>query len=208
MAKDFWQQVFVGHHVPAARSSPPVPESPPESTPVLATLWQRSSHRGPAVSVTSRSQSNRGPSVFGLESTVASTLKYSVRSGHGILPPPPHWSRSRVCAGKAEIAPANVGVDNGGEARDESRDHQATRTSERLNPSRARLVRLVARLAIGGATRHRPGDRVIEGRARNLRTAAWFEDRRRFVPAMYHDNILIASDSGESHGNRQRAATR
>ena len=48
------------------RSSPPVPWSPPESTPVVATLWQRSSLRGPAVSVTSRSHSNRGPRVIGL----------------------------------------------------------------------------------------------------------------------------------------------
>ena len=41
MAKGFWQQVFVGHHVPAMQSSPPVSWSPPESTPVVATLWQR-----------------------------------------------------------------------------------------------------------------------------------------------------------------------
>ena len=40
----------------------------------IETLWQRSSYRGPAVSVTSRSQSNRGPQVIGLGSQVSSTV--------------------------------------------------------------------------------------------------------------------------------------
>jgi hypothetical protein len=43
MAKDFWQQVFANNHVPAESLSTNVSASVPESTPVLATLWQRSS---------------------------------------------------------------------------------------------------------------------------------------------------------------------
>ncbi len=41
MAKDFWLQVSVGHHVETASLSSLVSVSPPESPPVLATLWQR-----------------------------------------------------------------------------------------------------------------------------------------------------------------------
>ena len=41
MAKDFWQQVSAGHHVEAVSLSSTVSLSPHESTPVLATLWQR-----------------------------------------------------------------------------------------------------------------------------------------------------------------------
>ena len=48
MVQDFWQQVFIRPHVPAIRSFPPVSWSPPESAPVVATLWQRSSLGGPA----------------------------------------------------------------------------------------------------------------------------------------------------------------
>ena len=80
VAKDFWQQIFVGHHVPAAWSCPSVFWSPLESTPVLATLWQRSSRGKPAFSLTSRSQSNQGPLVIGLGFPVSSTMTYSRRS--------------------------------------------------------------------------------------------------------------------------------
>ena len=48
----------------------------------------------------------------------------------------------------------DVGVNNGDEARDESMDHRATRTSDRLHPSHARLVLLAilaAWLAVGPA---------------------------------------------------------
>lgn len=41
MAKDFWQLVSIGHHVSAARLSAPVSLNPHESTPVVATFWQR-----------------------------------------------------------------------------------------------------------------------------------------------------------------------
>jgi hypothetical protein len=40
--KDFWQQVSARHRVEAEPSSTPALASPQESTPVLATLWQRS----------------------------------------------------------------------------------------------------------------------------------------------------------------------
>ena len=45
MAKDFWQQVFIQHHVPVKKLSTHVAASLPESTSVLATLWQRLSRR-------------------------------------------------------------------------------------------------------------------------------------------------------------------
>ena len=58
-------------------------------------------------------------------------------------------------------------------------DHRATRTSDRLNPSRARLVLLAvlsARLAVGAGGGATIGtaqvNRVIDGRARDLRTVA------------------------------------
>jgi hypothetical protein len=41
MAKDFWQQVFAKHHVPAESLSARVSASLRESTTVLATSWQR-----------------------------------------------------------------------------------------------------------------------------------------------------------------------
>jgi hypothetical protein len=41
MAKDFRQQVFAEHHVPVEQLSAHVFASPPESTCVRATLWQR-----------------------------------------------------------------------------------------------------------------------------------------------------------------------
>ena len=41
MAKDFWRQVFSRQYVPVEESSSRVSSSPPESTSVLATCWQR-----------------------------------------------------------------------------------------------------------------------------------------------------------------------
>lgn len=41
MAKDFWQQVSVGHHFEAETYSSEILVTPRESTPVLATCWQR-----------------------------------------------------------------------------------------------------------------------------------------------------------------------
>ena len=73
------------------RSSPPVSWSPPESTPVLATLWQRSSLGGPACSVTSRSQSNRWPCV------IRSSKQACTASQGGYGPKHSTWRpRSRV----------------------------------------------------------------------------------------------------------------
>jgi len=45
MAKDFWQQVSDSHHVEAEVLFSLVSASPHESTPVLATCWQRLSPR-------------------------------------------------------------------------------------------------------------------------------------------------------------------
>jgi hypothetical protein len=42
MAKDFWQQVSARHRLEATRASARVPAAPRESSPVLATSWQRS----------------------------------------------------------------------------------------------------------------------------------------------------------------------
>ena len=60
-----------------------------ESTLVLATWWQRSSRGEPAFSLTSRSQSNRGPLAIGLGSPVSSTMRYSRRSGQPSYTTPP-----------------------------------------------------------------------------------------------------------------------
>ena len=71
MAKGFWRQPFIGPHVPAIRSCPPVSWSLPESTPVVATLWQRSCPvGGPAAA-------SQHPSGYQLNSGVVSCWFFS-----------------------------------------------------------------------------------------------------------------------------------
>ncbi len=98
MAKDFWQQVSVSHHVEAEMLSALVPVNPDESTPVLATCWQRS----PAGALTFQTlyrqrygtPTRRAPLPFGMsaegekrpgfdpDSTVPTTFSGSLMSGH------------------------------------------------------------------------------------------------------------------------------
>ena len=96
-------------------SSPPVSWSPPESTPVVATLWQRASLGGAACSVTSRSQSNRSPLVIGFESKVSSTMRYSRRPSQAPYPPP--LGLAAGCVPHKESKSRQLGLDSKGAIR-------------------------------------------------------------------------------------------
>ena len=86
------------------RASPPVSWSPPESTPVVATLWQRSSPGGPACSVASQSQSNTRASVD--RPRVPGVLEHGVFARFG---PAPARHRSARHAGRLSVARAHHG---------------------------------------------------------------------------------------------------